>query len=98
MMGAPAQSREEVDMRRLIAAIVGPVAVVLLAAGCETAPKPAAPVEAKPAPDPAPAPAERRKPSVDRTPIRSGDYLVYPLQWKSAGEAAIEVQAILYPK
>jgi hypothetical protein len=81
-------------MHRRIAAIVGPVAAVLLAAGCWTPPKPP-PVEEPRVEAP---PAEEHKPSIDLTPVKSGDYIVYPLKWRNADETAHRLHTLLYPK
>jgi hypothetical protein len=83
-------------MHRRIAAIAGFLAAVLLAAGCSTPPKPD-PVE-EPRAEAPPEKEKEHKPSIDLTPVRSGDYLVYPLKWRGADETAAELYALLYPK
>ena len=69
-----------------IAAIVAIVAIIAI--GCQAEPK------AAPARDPQPA----KRAAAPRAPVRTGDYLVYPLNWKHPYAAASELYALLYPK
>jgi hypothetical protein len=39
-----------------------------------------------------------RTPAPPREPSRAGDYIIYPLQWRSPDETAYRLYALLYPK
>jgi hypothetical protein len=72
--------------------IVALAAFASTAAGCRTEP---IPVKAT---RPPPPPEVKKELPPDKRPAMAGEYLVYPLQWRRADEAAAELYQLLFPK
>ena len=77
-------------MSRAIPAVLVVVFATTIPFGCRT-------MQAPPTEVVAPTPVSITPPP-ERTPVRAGDYLIYPLKWRKAEDVAFEMYLLLYPK